>query len=618
MSGIFGLLSGNKIKFNKLLDVSQVISHRGPDDAGILLFNTKNSKFHKLKLEDKFSSSGIESTEFNGAFVHRNLFLVDKSKACHQPLSNNSDYLWIVFDGEIFNYKDLISELIENGQILNSQSDVEVILAAYSFWGLECVNKFNGNWAFAIWDSKKKLLFLSRDRLGIKPLYYLYDNHNFIFCSEIKGIREYIEQDLKIDNDRIIEYLIRAQIFVGETEDSIFKGIKQLSPGSNLIFSNNKIQLRKYWNLNLTKNNSSFSENVEGFLKLFHQSVQSQLGADVEVGSCLSGGIDSSSLVSFSSEMFNIRLRTFSAVWPEENCNEAHFIEKVNKKNNCISNTFTPNLENILELIDKEIWHQEIPFSGGSLLAQWCVMEKAKAANIKVLLDGQGADEVLAGYPFYLTAYVNEMVFSLKWNELVKYYSLLKKNGYTFKWFLNNQRYRFISPIRRARLPIKRKLFKENKLNTEHHNGYACNKLNEFVKSQIELTVLPMLLHYADRNSMAHSVQSRLPFLDHRLVEFTVNIPAEQKIRGTLTKVILREAMKNYLPEEIYNRTDKIGFSTPIEKKLFYKGSQLFEYCLDSLHNSDIYKTGWLEPDEINSNNIFGLYSLSRFLKIWG
>jgi len=492
------------------------------------------------------------------------------------------------------------------------------VLAAYKDkeWGEDCVNKFNGMWAFAIWDRRNNIFFLSRDRVGIKPLYYYYKNGVFIFSSEIKGIRTYLNNQLTLSEKKIYEYLIRGQIFVGESEETIYGEVKQLMPGSNLIFKEGKIIINKYWTLKLIKNRLSFNENVEKFKELFLQAIKYRLRSDVEVGSCLSGGLDSSSLVSFASKKFNKRFHTFSAIWPGNSCDESYFVDKVNQKYNCYSNAFTPNLDNLFDVIDKEIWHQEIPLAGSNLLAQWFVMERAKEKSIKVLLDGQGADETLSGYPVYLIPYINEMIFSFKWKELYKYYPSLKENGYSVRRFISIQKHKLFSSLKTS-FPIRKIFIKKYKFKTKYSIPHKCGYLPEFLKDQIESTNLPNLLHFEDRNSMAHSVESRVPFLDHKLLQFAVNIPTEQKIHGALTKIILRQAMKPYLPIEIYNRKDKIGFSTPIEKKLFYKGSQFYKFAFNYIKNSELNQMDLLDRNSVNSDNIFGIYTLAKFIDTW-
>lgn len=621
MCGIFGIVSDNNIDIKKLTRVSKVLRHRGPDDEGYLLFNKGTDDYAIAKGADSISSINAKSilscSGYNSAFLHRRLSIIDLSPAGHQPMSYDNDRFWVVFNGEIYNYIELREQLIKKGHNFKSTSDTEVLLASYQEWGQECVERFNGIWAFAVWDKQNSCIFLSRDRLGVKPLYYYCKNDQTLFCSEIKGIREYLNGCLTLNERNIFQYLIRGRIVTGESYESIFDEIKCLSAGTNLILKNNKISETKYWNISLNKNELNFNENVEKFRELFQQSIKFQLRSDVEVGACLSGGLDSSSLVTFASSTFNKRFHTFSAIWPGEKCDESYYIDKVNAKCNCYSNAFTPEMNNLITIIDQEIWHQEIPLSGSSAIAQWFVMAKAKEKGIKVLLDGQGADEILSGYPYYLTPFINEMIFSFKWKELQKYSSSLKNSGYSTKWFLSIQRYRFISPFNRPAFPIKKSLLSRYRFGTKQQNGYICSSLPKFLKDHIEKSNLPDLLHYEDRNSMAHSIESRVPFLDHNLVEFAVNIPSEQKIHGALTKIILRESMKPFLPVEIYNRTDKIGFSTPIERNLFNKGGKFYYCALDYIENSDLYKMGVLDMQLLNENHIFGLYTLAKFLDMW-
>jgi len=531
-------------------------------------------------------------------------------------MSYNDDNYWITYNGEVYNYIEIRVELEKEGFTFCSHSDTEVILAAYQKWGTDCVKKFNGMWAFAIWDRNKDHFFLSRDRVGIKPLYYYQRNGEFIFSSEIKGIRTYLNNKLTLSEKKIYEYLIRGQIFVGESNETIYEEVKQLIPGSNLIFKQDKLDIDKYWSLKLTGNKLSINENVDKFKELFHQSIKYRLRSDVEVGSCLSGGLDSSSLVSFASKKFGKKFHTFSAIWPGNSCDESYFVDKVNKKWHCHPNAFTPRLENLLEIIDKEIWHQEIPLAGSSLLAQWFVMERAQKNGIKVLLDGQGADEILSGYPVYLIPYINEMIYSFQWHQLYKYYPSLKKNGYPIKRFIGIQKHKLFSH-RKPAFPIKKVRINKYEFKTMYSIPHKCNYLPQFLKDQIEKTNLPCLLHFEDRNSMAHSVEARVPFLDHELVEFALSIPTAQKIHGALTKIILRESMKNYLPVEIYNRTDKIGFSSPIEQNLFYKDSKFYALGMEYIRKSELNQMDLLDNNSIDGDNIFGIYTLAKFVDMW-
>ena len=252
MCGIFGVVSQKIIDIDRLKEVNKAILHRGPDDEGILLFNIDNGECNKFREEDTIPEINYpilsEAKQFNSAFLHRRLSIIDLSPTGHQPMSYNADKFWIIYNGEIYNYLEIKNELLSKGYKFYTKSDTEVILASYQEWGTECVNHFNGMWAFAIWDNINNIIFLSRDRVGVKPLYYYNKNGQFIFCSEIKGIRTYLENNLTLNENKIFEFLIRGQIFVGESEDTIFEEVKQLIAGSKGVLKQNKISSDKYWN----------------------------------------------------------------------------------------------------------------------------------------------------------------------------------------------------------------------------------------------------------------------------------------------------------------------------------------------------------------------------------
>ena len=611
MCGIFGIIQNQRINPANLTSVSSILSHRGPDDEGYLLINSENKDTIQAKGND--TPKGIAypdvmsiTSGFNAAFLHRRLSIIDLSNAGHQPLSYENTRLWIVFNGEIYNYIEIKEELHNKGYLFNTNTDTEVILAAYIEWGQDCVNKFNGIWAFAIYDKTENHFFLSRDRVGVKPLYYYNKNNIFIFSSEIKAIRKYLQNQLPLNKDKIVEYLTLGQIFVGNDENTFFKDVKQISPGNNLIYKNEILKFSKYWNLNMIPNKFSPEDNVDKFKELFEQSIRLQFRSDVEVGSCLSGGIDSSSIVSLASSLFEKQLHTFSAIWPGENIDESFFIEKVNTQYKCKSHAFEPNINNIFDLIDKELWHLETPLSGASLLAQWAVFESIKKNSIKVVLDGEGSDEILAGYPKYIITYLNELIYSFKWLEIIKHHKNLQDNGYSLFSILRLQKDKLIL----------------NKFNIRFQDfPLKYTTLKDFLIQDITKYALPTLLQDKDRNSMAHSVEARVPFLDHNLIEFAISIPVEQKIHGANTKVILKEAMRNILPKEIYQRTDKIGFATPIEKRLFFPGSEHFETITQLVKNTeltDIIRTEKFDLNKtFNYRKDFCMYNLARFLQIW-
>jgi asparagine synthase (glutamine-hydrolysing) len=627
MCGIFGIIDYNRaIDHYKLQEVSKVIKHRGPDDEGYLLASSSTKSYQSYKGDGSPKSlvlPHIKSAKGNDdtALLHRRLSIIDLSDSGHQPM-NYADRYWITLNGEIYNYLEIKEELRSKGYSFKSTSDTEILLAAYIEWGEDCIQRFNGMWAFAIWDSKENSFFLSRDRFGVKPLYYFYSNSIFIFCSEIKGIRHYLNDTLSLDLKQVLRFLDRGEYMEGESDSSLFKGIRQLMPGHNLILRNKKLKSYKYYDLKIVPNKNKLSDNIDILRKLFSESIKYRLRSDVEVGACLSGGIDSSSIVSYATSLYNKTFNTFSATWPGESIDESFYIDKVNQKWNCVAHAFKPDLTNLLETIDMEIWHQEMPLSGSSLLAQWFVMEQAKKADIKVLLDGQGADEMLAGYPHYINTYINDLFVHFNWKELFIHKDELTPKGYVPWYPCKAQLYNFLvlkkyEPF----FPIEPSFFELYKGTKNYIAPSQFNSLAELQKYEIEKNTLLPLLHIEDRNSMAHSVESRLPFLDYKMVEFCINIPTQQKIQGTKTKYLLRESMKDFLPSEVYKRRDKIGFATPLESRYFGPGKEFNEYAIDYILNSGFWRMGLINHDFLNINtpvnNIFALYSLARFINNW-
>lgn len=631
MCGIFGVIGKERlIDINSLLNISYVLKHRGPDDEGYLLFNSAESlPFKGLDSPSYYSLPmlGSQNTNYTSVFLHRRLSIIDLSETGHQPMPYNNESLWIVFNGEIYNYIEVGEILIKAGYKFRSTSDSEVVLAAYMEWGEKCVERFNGMWAFAIYDQKKQTVFFSRDRMGVKPLYYTQNNGQFVFCSELKGIQAYLEKKEKINNNKIREYLIRGQIITGDNNETIFDNIFQLMPGHNLTYKieQSVFSIKQYWDLKIIspdKHNGNYYN--EHFEELFRDSLRLRLRSDVEVGSCLSGGLDSSSIVSYASKEFNRTFHTFSAIWPGYEFDESRFMRMVNEASSCKSHYVTYSLDDFLSLHDKIMWHQEIPLAGSSLIAQWFVMEEARKNNIKVLLDGQGADEILGGYPGYVPAHIQELMRTFQWSEFFRNRVDWDAFGYSYKMIfltiLNKKRKEiksFYSPVNKyenAWFPIKAKELDNYTPQNKFQGALDSSSLSELLKEHITNSNLPALLHFEDRNSMAHSVEARVPFLDYRLVEYCVNIPSKFKFRGGLTKVILRESMKKYLPAQIYERKDKIGFSTPVEQRI-NEDKELSGLMMDYLSRSNLFQTGWIDKSGFDQKlHLFGLYSLARFI----
>lgn len=553
MCGIAGIynLNGETASSTIIKKMTDIQWHRGPDDEGHYI----NSKV---------------------GLGHRRLSIIDLSPAGHQPMSNEDGTIWITYNGEVYNYIELTPELKAKGHVFKSSTDTEVVIHAYEEYGEECLQKFNGMFAFAIWDDRKKKFFCARDRFGIKPFYYYFDGRRFHFASEIKSIITDSTIERKPNDQIIYDYL--AHGLLDHTEYTFFEGIKRLMPAHYLVIENSQVKIRRYWDLdpgNIQKEIDD-EECERKFYELFRDSIRLQLRSDVPVGTCLSGGLDSSSIVCVANDLLKEltnepQQKTFSSCFEDKKYDERTFIEVVIEKTGAEANYTFPKGEELFDLIQDLIWYQDEPFGSTSIFAQWHVMKLAKERGVKVLLDGQGADELLAGYHAYYISYFADLFKSFKFINLIKelnlyskYHSYSKLKAlmaifiiYMTQNFLKNNNMRII----RKNDLLKPEFIRANNKDKIHILKYKSYLQNHLYQSLI--ADLPALLRYEDRNSMAFSVESRVPFLDYRLVEFVFSLPSNQKINNGITKIILRNALKNILPEKVRNRLDKMGFVTP-------------------------------------------------------
>ncbi len=542
MCGIAGILSfsGEKVDTASLRKMTDAIQHRGPDGEG-----------HWL------------NSESNIGFGHRRLSIIDLSSNASQPMHYADGRFTITFNGEIYNYIELKLQLIKEGYKFHSESDTEVLLALYMQKGPECLNELDGMFSFAIWDEQKQELFCARDRFGEKPFHYYKDSGKFIFASEIKqfwpiGIKKIINQK-------------RLQDFIslGHTDDyqnmenSFYDSIKRLDAASYIIISHNgSITKKKYWAIENTT--PTFSGNLEEakreFLSLFTDSIRIRLRSDVPVGSSLSGGLDSSSIVMLIDRLKGNELKqnTFSARFKNFSKDEGKHIEEVVKACKNIEVHYTwPDEDYFLNAFDRVVYHQDEPFGSASIVAQWSVMELAKKNNVTVLMDGQGADEQLAGYLPYYTRYLDQLFYNDKKKYFQEYPAYNKILG---------QASPHIPLYKRETPRMKVGRYKRILLNQSMPIG--SDDLQKKLISDTTGEGLKILLRYADRNSMAHSREVRLPFLSHKLVEFVFSLPDEFKLHMGWTKYILRRSMEEILPPSICWRKDKIGYEPPQENWL--------------------------------------------------
>ncbi len=589
MCGITGVLKFkgaiNKDTF-KLMN--KAISRRGPDDEGYL-FGNMNSGHYEIAGDSDTPDivyesaidytpgkdlTGIKNGYSSLALANRRLSILDLSPAGHQPMSNGSKSLWIVFNGEVYNYKEIRIELERKGHFFHSDSDTEVILKSYEQWGKDCLQRFNGMWAFCIWDVKRKELFCARDRLGVKPFYYYLDSQIFAFSSEMKSLLHPDIIGRQAPNDALIyDYLKYG--YLDHTNKTFFSGIRKLPQACYLkINVRGQTVLRQYWDVEITNEEGSNAENsvyAEEFLDIFKDSVRLRLRSDVPVGSCLSGGLDSSAIVCAASGLLSsdfasqnpARLQTFSSCFEDKAYDERDYIETVVEHTGVERNYVFPDYNAFIDEVDRILWQQEEPFGGSSIFAQWCVMRRIHEKGVKVVLDGQGADEQLAGYRKFYIFYFLDLLKKRKYLKSLEIFQFLLSlevlktlnltKGLKYSRLGNN----FLNLNSLMRDSVTRNF--KHKDEDFVFRGNIGNRMKE----DLFRFSLPALLRYSDKNSMAFSVETRLPYLDYRLVERLASFPLSQKMSNGWTKYVLRNAMVSILPEKIRLRKSKLGFVTP-------------------------------------------------------
>jgi asparagine synthase (glutamine-hydrolysing) len=589
MCGICGILKfDNKpVESDSIRKMMCLMKHRGPDDEGAFFDGNIGLGFLRLSI-------------------------LDLSQAGHQPMFDESGQFLIMHNGEVYNYIELREELKKKGYTFKSNTDTEVILKSYIEWGDKCLNKFNGMWAFVIYDRNKKKLFCVRDRFGIKPFYYFLDDERFIFSSEIPPILAVLKNKPTANNQVIFDYLVFNR--TDQTEQTFFNEIKKLQHAHTLIISlNNELSkpvVKQWYDLrNTVKNTEGFSNPGE-YREILSSAIGLRLRSDVPVGVCLSGGLDSSSIVSVLLNDHKFEdVNTFSAVYGKgKRGDESEYIKEYFRLIRNMHFTY-PDSDTLYNDIDCFITAHGEPIPSTAPYAQFKVMELAKD-HVVVTLDGQGADEELAGYHYFFGFLMKDLFKSGRFIRLLaesSYYVLNHKSVYGLKTFLY-----FMLPqslMTRSRVGERGYLCNEfaaeySVNNTITGGLYNSGKLNEALLDHFEYK-LEHLLKWEDRNSMWFSLESRVPFLDYRLVENTLASPANMKIKNGMTKHILREAMNGTLPEKIKNRKDKIGFMTPEDE--WFRQSKLKSLINDILKSDTLKNRQIVNP--VKANTLYKGYS---------
>ncbi|WP_051688637.1 asparagine synthase (glutamine-hydrolyzing) [Butyrivibrio sp. AE2032] len=559
----------DKDKFDRMTDI---ISYRGPDDRGVYY-------------------------DGNLALGHRRLSIIDLSSDGHQPFEKIEGYV-LVYNGEIYNYIELRDELEAKGYVFKTKTDTEVIIHAYREWGGKCVCHFNGMWAFVLYDKKKQQLFCSRDRFGVKPFYYTEQEGMFLVASEIKQFFQILKERPKANRDMLLQYIIRGTNDVAPY--TMFKDIYQLNPGHNMVYdlATNRIAKERYYSIANSKEiKIRYEDACSIFTEAFSNAVMLRLRSDVPVGYFLSGGLDSSAIVCTADK--NIResgnclayqeQHTISACFKEKNYDEQEYIDEVIKVTNIIPHKIFPSTETLWDDLDNVIWHMDEPLGSTSTFAQWSVCKAAKEHGLTVMLDGQGADEQLAGYTAFYTVLFVDALKKFKFRYLKKEVdAYLRLRAQSEKHISSTDiilsaireclmpkvLHKFIKRVyleRVQKIPFDKKIIRKT---LENEYIYPQGKPREFIKAYVENELL-QLLHRGDRNSMAFSIETREPFLDYQLADALFEMPYEYKIREGYSKAVLRDGLKGTLPEKVRMRVSKFGFVTP-EEKWIKDNSEIF------------------------------------------
>ncbi len=599
ISGIVSLKNNTATVAAAVAAMNEALAHRGPDGEGVVLFGseeqvpvyTKNTSAEIIGAPLLYHpKQNIESANglYHLALGHRRLSIIDLEPAGHQPMCNASGTLWITYNGELYNYRELREELKQLGYRFHSQSDTEVILHAYTEWGENCLSRFNGMWAFVVFDKQRNCLFGARDRFGVKPFYYYKDKHWFCFASEQKALKALPQVHSTLNTKAALDFFLYSRLEY--QPQGLFNNILELFPSTCFTFhlQSQELQLRRYYELKVNTTIEAFDEKqaavyTEQIRELLLNAVKLRMRSDVPVGSCLSGGIDSSAIVGMMKIIHqeHTPVKLFTAIFPQHQADESNWAAMVAAQQGFSWHTCSPNAEGLLQSLEDLVYSQDIPLWSTSTFAQYSVMKLAAEQGIKVVLDGQGGDELFAGYLPYFAWY---------WQEIarLKQWKLLKQEMRGFN-SLPGSAIHFVKEklkvqVRDNQWPwIERQLSKERKylqpafleanlkeINQETVGFNKPGTLNEKLAEEFCDTRLKGYLKCEDRCGMRWGVESRTPFADDiHLIEAAFQIPGIYKMKNATTKYLLREAVRQHIPQQIYKRKDKMGYATPNNQWLY-------------------------------------------------
>lgn len=560
MCGICGKLifgEAGKVEPSLITSMLDTIRHRGPDDHGT------------------YFASHI-------GLGHRRLSIIDLSTG-HQPLSNEDGSVWIVFNGEIYNYQELQKEVESKGHNLKTKSDTEVIVHLYEEYGVSCLDRLRGMFAFALWDTKQKTLFIARDRVGIKPLYYWKSHNSIVFASEIKAILADPSVNRELDLGMIDRFL---SFYFLPGEETLFKGINKLLPGHYLVCRGDTVEIRQYWDLHFTEDPISLQEAESRTLELLEESLQLHMISDVPVGFLLSGGVDSTAMLSFASGKTHFPLSSYTLGFSESVvADERPYAKLAAERYGTAHHEMTISSKEFVDFMPKYVWHMEEPVCEPQAVALYYVSRMAKD-YVKVLISGEGGDEAFAGYSIYR---------NILWLERLKrairpLNGVLRAGLMGANRMLQSQKVAKYAPL--LDVPCGSYCYGRTYHPSSYFNGriedlyskdfaqhvdknHSVGIVKEYLKKVNGAGIINRMLYVdtktslpddlllkADKMTMANSLELRVPFLDHKLLEFAASLPANFKVRRFTTKYLAKRALRSRIPKEILQRR-KVGFPVP-------------------------------------------------------
>ncbi|MGD0305057.1 MAG: asparagine synthase (glutamine-hydrolyzing) [Candidatus Acidiferrales bacterium] len=564
MCGIAGIVSLDGFEPGVLEEMTHLVSYRGPSGFGFAYACGDVRKpvcvVHNENRRPQMSRALV-------GLGSRRLAILDTSALGTQPMVSADGSCCITFNGEIYNYKEIRDELRVAGHEFRTGTDTEVILAAYKEWGEDCLSRFNGMWSFALWDKNAGQLFCARDRFGIKPFYYALKDGRFYFGSEIKQVL--LASELSRRANATVVYNFLEFGLVDYSADTFFEGVQQLQGGHTLVLKLTdplSLQVRRYWELEIDPDPATKQRDaVQEFRERFENSVKIRLRSDVPVGFSLSGGLDSSAIACEAKRISpSSNFQAFSACFDDEAFDERDYMMEILTATRSDGHRTFPRAASFWSTVKKILFHQDEPLGSTGAFAQWCVMAEAREKGVPVVLGGQGGDEILCGYQKYRYFYLWHLLRGGN-PRFVRESLLFSRNGTRSHWTFGSVT-RYLPTAMRRRFSLTERVcqpdFCEESRDLRSGLG-ATTSVSERQKADLTYASIPAMLHSEDRNSMAHSVESRLPFLDYKLVEFAVNCPASLKMHDGWSKWLLRVALEGTLPDKIRLRKTKLGFSTP-------------------------------------------------------